>query len=424
MSGHSTTASSDRDSLFGSGIPDSGSKSTRFERWLLKRLLRFVGNPPVRISLWDGADIRGNLSERNFGLRIQDRATLWKLLSAPDFYLMESYVQGDIVIEGDLANFMGVLNRTWRTRWTLWDSLRRWLPSRSLRVSRDNVASHYDLGNDFYELWLDEQLVYTCAYFESPQMSLEAAQTAKMDHVCRKLRLKPGEHVIEAGCGWGALALHMAREYGVQVRAYNVSSEQMRYARERARTEGLSGQVEFVEQDWRTITGQCDAFVSVGMLEHVGPENYHRLGDVIQRCLAPDGRGLIHSIGLNYRQPLNRWISRRIFPGAQPPSLQQMMDIFEPNDMSVIDVENLRPHYAETLRNWLSRFEQSVELLRTKYDDTFIRAWRMYLAGSQSAFEAGSLQLFQVLFTPTLSLDVPWTRRDLYQDARFLQPTG
>src|SRR5690606_24874192 len=149
----------------------------------------------------------------------------------------------------------------------------------SLRKSRDNVYHHYDIGNEFYRLWLDEQLAYTCAYFPEPEVSLEAAQVAKFDHVCRKLNLRPGERVVEAGCGWGALALHMAREYGVTVRAYNVSREQIAYARRRAQEEGLADRVEFVEDDWRNVTGRYDAFVSVGMLEHVGKHNYRKLGE-------------------------------------------------------------------------------------------------------------------------------------------------
>ena len=144
------------------------------------------------------------------------------------------------------------------------------------RQSRENIQHHYDIGNDFYRLWLDEQLVYTCAYFPDPSASLEEAQIAKMDHVCRKLELRPGERVIEAGCGWGALALHMARHYGVQVRAYNISRSQLAYARERARTEGLADRVELIEGDYREISGGCDVFVSVGMLEHVGRGHYRR----------------------------------------------------------------------------------------------------------------------------------------------------
>ena len=159
-------------------------------------------------------------------------------------------------------------------------------------------------------------MLYTCAYFPSPEVSLEEAQTAKMELVCRKLWLKPGETVVEAGCGWGALALYMARHYGVTVKAYNVSREQIRTARERAKAEGLEARVEFIEDDYRTIRGQFDVFASIGMLEHVGANHYRQLGEVIHRCLRPAGRGILHTIGRDYPGRLNAWIERRIFPGA------------------------------------------------------------------------------------------------------------
>ena len=186
--------------------------------------------------------------------------------------------------------------------------------------ARRNVHHHYDLGNDFYQSWLDDQMVYTCAYFEHPDVSLEDAQRAKLDLVCRKLRLQPGETVVEAGCGWGALALHMARAYGVRVKAFNVSREQIAYARERAAREGLASQVEFIDDDYRNVAGEYDAFVSIGMLEHVGLKHFGSLAEVLTRVLRrARGRGLLHFIGRDIPRPLNAWVVRRIFPGAYPP---------------------------------------------------------------------------------------------------------
>jgi len=218
----------------------------------------------------------------------------------------------------------------------------------TLPGSRDNIHHHYDIGNKFYALWLGKTMAYTCAYYPTPGAALDEAQVAKMDHVCRKMRLRPGESVVEAGCGWGSLAIHMAQNYGVKVRAFNISREQVAFARERAQREGLASSVEFVEDDYRNITGKYDAFVSVGMLEHVGVENYPGLGRVIQQCLGNVGRGLIHSIGRNRPAPMHPWIEKRIFPGAYPPSLGEMMQIFEPWNLSILDVENIR--FGERLR--------------------------------------------------------------------------
>ena len=276
-------------------------------------------------------------------------------------------MDGRIEVEGDLVRFLeaslsgyGALVRppaigirVLASKWMdLWQD-------NSRHGSRNNIHRHYDLGNDFYKLWLDDQLLYTCAYFPTPSSTLEHAQIAKMDHVCRKLRLQPGETVVEAGCGWGALALHMAREYGVSVKAYNVSHEQIAFARERARAEGLSHRVEFIEDDYRAISGKFDVFVSVGMLEHVGLGHYQEFSEIIHRSIGDTGRGLLHFIGRNYPAAFSRWIRKHIFPGGFVPSLRQSLRVLDPKNYSVLDVENLRMHYAKTLEHWLERFDKS-----------------------------------------------------------------
>jgi cyclopropane-fatty-acyl-phospholipid synthase len=352
-------------------------------------------------------------------LRFRDRRAVLGLIRSPELHFGNAFAEGRIEVEGDLVAALEHAYRALephdrvpaRARLRSW----RW---HSLRCSRSNVHHHYDLGNDFYRLWLDEQLLYTCAYFESPERSLEEAQVAKMDHVCRKLGLRPGETVVEAGCGWGALALHMARRYGVRVLAGNVSREQIRYARERARREGLSDRVEFIEDDYRRLDRRCDVFVSVGMLEHVGRRSYAELADVIRRCLDPErGRGLLHFIGRDRPRPLNAWITERIFPGAYAPALEEACQgVLVPAGQSVLDVENLRRHYELTLRHWRERYERAVADGRVGFDERFRRIWRLYLAGSEAAFRMGSLQLFQVTFAPHGSNAIPWTRAGLYDD--------
>ena len=214
-------------------------------------------------------------------------------------------------------------------------------------------------------------MVYTCAYFPNQDTSLEEAQEAKFDLVCRKLWLRPGETVVEAGCGWGTLAMYMAEHYGVKVKAFNISHEQIRVAREMAKQKGLSSMVEFVEDDYRNITGRYDAFVSVGMLEHVGREHYPELGQVIQRTIGDQGRGLLHFIGRCRALPFSVWIRKRIFPGAYAPSLRESMEVLEPQRFYVLDVEDLRPHYARTIEHWLGRFEQRLRPCRAASRDDF-----------------------------------------------------
>jgi cyclopropane-fatty-acyl-phospholipid synthase len=206
----------------------------------------------------------------------------------------------------------------------------------------------------------------------------------------------------------------MARQYGVTVHAYNLSREQVQYARKWTEAEGLSGRVQFIEDDYRHMTGLYDAFVSVGMLEHAGPENYAALGDLMSRVLTPSGRGLVHSIGRNTYRPLDAWTEKYIFPGAHPPSLREMTDMFEASGFSVLDVENLRLHYARTCSDWLARFEQMTDRVEQMFDDRFVRMWRLYLAAASAAFANGDLQLFQVLFARANNNTVPWTRADWY----------
>jgi cyclopropane-fatty-acyl-phospholipid synthase len=325
---------------------------------------------------------------------------------------------GRLQIRGPIRDVVEGLSRAALADPRPGDRVRAMLASaNSLRTARRNVHHHYDLGNEFYARWLDREMVYTCAYFADPSMSLEAAQRSKLDLVCRKLRLRPGETVLEAGCGWGALALHMAREYGVRVRAFNVSKEQLEYARERAARERLTGRVEFIDEDYRNVTGVYDAFVSVGMLEHIGIRHLRSLGKVLRRTLKRDGgRGLLHFIGRDVRRPLNSWIRRRIFPGGYPPTLAEVTTrVLGPAAMSVLDVENLRLHYARTLSFWSERFAVAKDDVRSRFGPEFARAWELYLAGSEAAFATGWMQLFQIVFAPRESHPPSWTRSDPYE---------
>ncbi len=387
------------------------------EKFLLAKILNAFGNPPVQVVLWNGQTIPSNPANTVGRVLIRDRGALLKLAVDHELYFGELYSDKRIEVQGDLLEFLDGVFKVWPLR--IQDTVGRKLlaPVRrnTISGSRNNIHHHYDIGNGFYKLWLDERMLYTCAYFTRPDLSLEEAQLAKMDHVCRKLRLRPGETVVEAGCGWGALAIYMAKQYGVKVYAYNISREQIAHARQRAHAEGLDGRVHFIEDDYRNIFGKFDAFVSVGMLEHVGMDHYEELGRVIDRSLKDDGRGLIHSIGFNYPRPMDAWTERHIFPGANPPSLAQMMRIFEPFDLSVLDVENLRLHYARTVEHWLQRFEAHAESVEQMFDERFVRAWRLYLAGAITTFKTGDMQLFQVTFARAGNNQIPWTRQYLYE---------
>jgi cyclopropane-fatty-acyl-phospholipid synthase len=424
----STESISDRHEFKPAGTTLSGERRRAtgvvfpLERFLVAKMLHAFGDPPIDILLWNRQTIPSRSGNAVASVLIRDRGALFKLVADPELNFGELYSAERIEVRGNLVDFLEAVYKVWPLQGqNRIDSLLAPINDarrNSLSGSRRNIHHHYDIGNDFYKLWLDERMLYTCAYFPTPDSSLEVAQLAKMDHVCRKMRLQPGEKVVEAGCGWGSLAMHMAKHYGVTVSAYNISSEQIAYARERAKAEGLDDRVEFIEDDYRNLRGDYDAFVSVGMLEHVGTSHYRELGEVIDRSLKDNGRGLIHSIGLNYPRPMDPWTERHIFPGACPPSLAQMMQIFEPYDFSVLDVENLRLHYAKTLDHWLQRYEANVDRVMDMFDPQFVRAWRLYLAGSMTSFRTGLMQLFQVSFARADNNQIPWTRDYLYEKNR------
>ena len=397
--------------------------SRLIDAWLEEKILKAIGRAPIRIVLENGEAVAVPNVAPVATVIIRDRRTLAELCIDPEVGFGDAYADGRIQVEGDLAKFLEAVYESWPNA----PAARSWyarLTSKSMDLwqantlsgSRRNIHRHYDLGNDFYKLWLDAQMLYTCAYFPKPSATLEEAQTAKMDHVCRKLRLQPGETVVEAGCGWGALSLHMAREYGVSVKAYNISHEQILFARERARQQGLNGQVEFIEDDYRNISGKFDVFMSVGMLEHVRADRYAEFGEIIHRSIGDTGRGLLHFIGRSQEASFSRWIRKRIFPGANAPALRRALEIFEPRNYAVLDIENLRLHYAKTLEHWLDRFEKSQPQVTAMCDSRFVRAWRLYLAGSMAAFRTGSLQLFQVVFAGSRSEPLWWTRESLYAE--------
>lgn len=397
------------------------------DRWLANRLAAVFMDTPLNFTLWDESVYGEGGKREHICVRIKDRTALYRFVSNPEVQFGDLYSFSRIEVEGDLVRALEIGYAALARPPGRWYWLRRLTQlirkGPSLHRAKNDIHHHYDIGNDFYQLWLDRMaLQYTCAYYRHTHATLEEAQIAKLDHVCCKLRLQPTDSVVEAGCGWGGFAIHMAKRYGVQVKSYNISHEQILYARDWAKREGVSDKVTFIEDDYRHITGNYDVFVSIGMLEHVGPGNYQTLGEVINRCLKPEGRGLIHSIGRDRPAHINTWIRRRIFPGAHPPTLGEMAPIFEPSGFTVLDVENLKPHYAQTLRHWLERFEANAETIRDMFDEPFVRAWRLYLAGSVAAFTVGQLQLYQVLFARSGQQPLPLTRDYIYTPSNFDRP--
>ncbi|HEX4184441.1 MAG TPA: cyclopropane-fatty-acyl-phospholipid synthase family protein [Stellaceae bacterium] len=359
-------------------------------------------------------------SGASVAIRLHDPALHWKLLVRPRLYLPEAYVDGTLTIEdGSLYDLIdlfganverlpdGLLERLLNGYLA---PLRRLYQYNPVSRARQNVAHHYDLSDPLYELFLDQDLQYSCAYFSDSSDDLDTAQLNKKRHIAAKLLIRPGQRVLDIGSGWGGLALYLAGECGADVTGLTLSAEQHKAAVRRAAAAGLSDRVRFHLRDYREELGHYDRIVSVGMFEHVGINHYNAFFTKVKSLLAPDGVALLHSIGrMDGPGSTHPWIRKYIFPGGYFPALSEVVPAVERSKLWVTDIEILRLHYAETLKSWRYRFERNRDRLRTIYDERFCRMWEMYLVGSEVAFRRGGCMVFQMQLTKAID-SVPITR--------------
>jgi cyclopropane-fatty-acyl-phospholipid synthase len=341
-------------------------------------------------------------------VRIADRLTALKIALRPDPYFGEAYMDGSLTIEkGTLWDLLDLCGRNFvATAWrqppgrfirVAQSLLRACQQVNSRRLARRNVAHHYDLSDVLFRHFLDMDRQYSCAYFRNPKASLEEAQIAKTTHIAAKLMLRPGMRVLDIGCGWGGLALTLAKLADVQVTGITLSEEQAEVARHRAEEAGLANRVTFELQDYRDVAGRFDRIVSVGMFEHVGVPNYPVFFKTLGRLLTDDGVALLHSIGRKDGPGVTgAWTQKYIFPGGYVPALSETLKAVELTGLWVTDIEVLRLHYAETLRHWRERFMQHASLISDIYDDRFCRMWEFYLASCEMGFRYDNLMVFQV----------------------------
>ena len=340
---------------------------------------------------------------------LRGRGTMWRLLLNPKLSLGEAYVDGGLVPLGcSIHDVLAVVLANLRSNpksplvtWLRRAAARIWRPVGQFNAAgraRRNVAHHYDLNGQLYSLFLDRDLQYSCAYFPKGTETLEEAQTAKKRHIAAKLCLdRPGLSVLDIGCGWGGMALTLARDYGAEVTGITLSMEQLGAAKARTEAEGLADRVSFQLLDYRAADRRFDRIVSVGMFEHVGVFHYRAFFDTVSRCLKPDGVALLHSIGQWDGPGINNpWISKYIFPGAYCPALSEVMPAIERSGLLTTDIEVLRLHYAETLRHWRRRFAASRDTIASLYDERFCRMFEFYLSSCELGFRTGSLAVFQV----------------------------
>jgi cyclopropane-fatty-acyl-phospholipid synthase len=282
---------------------------------------------------------------------------------------------------------------------------------------KENIQHHYDLGNDFFSLWLDETLSYSCAYFKNPTDSLYEAQMNKIDLVLKKLQLKPGEKLLDIGCGWGWLIISAAQNYGVKATGINISKEQYLSSTERIRNLGLSGQVDVKLLDYLDLDTegqQFDKIVSVGMFEHVGRDNLHKYLERIQKVLVPGGLSLLHSIMGVREDGVNSWTNKYIFPGGYIPSFRETISLLPEYDFHLLHAESLRMHYALTLDHWCRNYEKHWDTVEGIFGRKFARMWQLYLKASASSFRAAGLDIYQLVFSKGLSNNLYLTLDRIY----------
>ena len=386
--------------------------------------LKLPGKPP---------ETYGPRGGKHLTVRFTDRRVGFDIIRNPRLGFGEAYMDGRVIIEdGTILDLLRLVvgAKPWEqgSRKALGKGKIGWLRTllrrNPVRKSRSNVAHHYDIGNELYALFLDDDLQYSCAYFTDPDNSLEQAQADKKAHIAAKLYLKPGQRVLDIGCGWGGMALYLHKVAGVEVLGVTLSEEQLKIARKRASDAGVSDHVKFELIDYRQLEGRFDRIVSVGMFEHVGAAHYDEFFYKCRELLTDDGAMLLHTIGkLGGAGTPDPFTDKWIFPGYHIPSLAQMCSSSEKVKMIVSDVETLRVHYAYTLRHWLERATRARAKIEAMYDARFFRMWEFYLAGGIVMFESGSGCNFQVQYVRD-RYALPLTRDYMLETERRYREIG
>jgi cyclopropane-fatty-acyl-phospholipid synthase len=394
--------------------------------------VRETANVPLRIVMWSGREFNlGTQQEPLVTMRVNSAAAVQYLLEPNLDNLGEGYVKGGIDLEGRLSDIIDVAYQlasrvvevSGGSSGAL-TRLRRYF-THTKKADEEAIQFHYDVSNEFYKLWLDENMVYSCAYFENGDEDLGTAQLKKIDHILRKIQVQPGQRLLDIGCGWGALVLRAAQKFGAQCVGVTLSQNQFDLATERVKAAGLSDKIEIRLQDYRDVEGQFDRITSVGMFEHVGRKNLPGYFRKIHELLVEDGIVMNH--GITTTDPDNspsvvggqNFIDRYVFPGGELPHLGHAVKAMQEGGLETLDIECLRPHYVRTLNHWAESFEARSDEVRNHVNDERFRVWRVYLAGFAHAFSIGDVSIYQVVCHKAgkKPAAIPWlSRRHMYRD--------
>jgi len=386
-------------------------------------ILSLLGNDPSisgKVRFWDGSEMSFGRGTPAFVIHFRVPDAFDAILTDLSTGFGEAYARGDIEVDGDLGEVLSLAYKedlfskfspAQKVR-LCWLNLRR---KAGLKQTKRDVQAHYDKGNSFYQLWLDKGLNYSCAYFINEDDSLEQAQLQKIHHTLHKLRLRPGQRLLDIGCGWGSLVMEAARSYGTNTVGLTVAENQYELGCRRIEKAGLSGKAEIRLQDYREVPdeehGTYDRIVSIGMFEHAGKENIPVFFDKAAKPLRPKGILLLHTIARLKPEPTDTWIRKYIFPGGYIPALGEIIENAQDTGIDFLDLEDLRPHYDLTLGCWIRRFKANITQIREMMGKEFTRMWMLYLLGSQRAFRHGTLHVFQFLYSMGRRTDRPLNLR-------------
>lgn len=387
------------------------------DKMFYKTLFKNLFVDTFELKLWDGSSEIYGEGEPKFKIIFNEPIPKADIIKDPSIAFGEGYMTKKLDIEGSIQD---VIESLYNSKESFlgnekYANLIKMVKN-NIKNSKKNIEFHYDVGNDFYKLWLDDTMTYSCGYFKSQNDSLTDAQKNKVDHILKKLNLKEGETLLDIGCGWGELIITAAKKYKVKAMGVTLSTQQFEKVKKRIESEGLNELVEVELTDYREIKNRkFDRVVSVGMLEHVGKDNLSEYFSTVKELLNDKGVSLLHCITNTSDSGTNSWINKYIFPGGYVPSIQELVNYMSEKNFNVIDVENLRLHYGKTLECWASNFENAMPEIEKMKDETFIRMWRMYLNSCAASFNCGNINLHQFLFTKGVNNDLPWTREYKYK---------
>ena len=390
------------------------------DKIFIKSFLHTFKDESFCVKFWDGDEVKVGENDPLFKIILKKPIPKKDILTSTTLAFGEAYMNGDLEVEGDFSLMLNTVLKYKDKFTTDFKGLPKIFSNlTSTKKQKEEVTYHYDIGNDFYKLWLDDTLSYSCAYFKNENESLGEAQLNKIHHLLKKLNLREGITLLDIGCGWGALLIEAAKLYKIKGLGITLSEEQFKAFKERIEKENLQDYLQVKLMDYRELEKSgllFDRVVSVGMLEHVGRSNYDLFMKCVSKVLKKEGVFVLHYISGLYESEGDAWIKKYIFPGGVIPTLREIISLSADYKFYTVDVESLRMHYYKTLIKWAENFEKNTDKVREMFDEKFVRMWRMYLYSCAACFYTGVIDLHQIVFTKGVNNSLPLTREYLYKE--------